>query len=406
MPNTHSVTVGLYIKSGSGYKEEYFAGTTHLLEHLHFRKLGVFSQSELYYKMECMGSSLRATTYRDFLKFTMKITPNKLEECIMIFKNLIETNVWSDDEYKKEKQVVINQILEKGNYVSVEKEVRNVVFKNHPLSREIMGDVETIEQLSETDVAEYKKKIFATGNLLLCITGNMSGSNYENMIKKLETVKINKIDIVRKIDCPKCFHNRKPDVLFKVVQDNNPIDVNISFDITYDEKSKDLLTIMNCVLGEGVGSKLQKCIREEKCYTSDIYSYIEWYQKFAVLHVRFSVVKRVFFDCLSEVIGVLEEMKSEITKEDLDVTLPFYTTNRVFYEDDTEGMNFQLAYNKFVLQMEYRGVRLENNALTIFSLQELAKNIFTTNNMSVVLVGNTKTITKKSVLESISILKN
>lgn len=70
MPNTHSVTVGLYVKAGCLYENEHHIGITHLLEHLHFRKLGVLSQKELYYKMECIGSTLRAATYRDFLKFT------------------------------------------------------------------------------------------------------------------------------------------------------------------------------------------------------------------------------------------------------------------------------------------------------------------------------------------------
>ena len=69
MSNTHSVTISLYVKAGSVYEE--VEGTTHLLEHLHFRKLGKFTQEELYYEMECMGSSLRAAAYRDFMKFSM-----------------------------------------------------------------------------------------------------------------------------------------------------------------------------------------------------------------------------------------------------------------------------------------------------------------------------------------------
>ena len=62
MLNTHSVTIGLYIKAGSGYEKGRFVGTTHLLEHLHFRKCGNLSQEELYYKMERIGSTLRAVT--------------------------------------------------------------------------------------------------------------------------------------------------------------------------------------------------------------------------------------------------------------------------------------------------------------------------------------------------------
>lgn len=402
MPNTHSITLGLYVRCGSAYEEECIAGITHLLEHLHFRKLGFFSQDELYYKMECMGSSLRATTYRNFLKFTMKIIPEKFAECIIIFKNLIETIEWGNDEFQKEKQVVINQIFEKGNYISIEKEVQKLVFKDHPLSRDIMGEWENVERLTEADVTEYKKKMFTSENILVCITGNVNEMNYINMLKDLQTAFISKSTMVRKINSPECFHNRKPDILFKEIQDSNPLEVNISFDITYDKKTKDLLTILNCILGEGVGSRLQKSIREERCYSSDIFSYIEWYENFAVLHVRFLVEKRVFYDCFNQIITILKEMKCSIVKRDLDVTLPFYTTNQIFNEDDTEEMNFQLAYNEFVLGMEYRSVKLDNSESTILCLQKLAKNVFIANNMSVVLVGNTKTITKKSITQIIS----
>lgn len=395
MPNTHSITLGLYIKCGSGYEDESSTGITHLLEHMHFRKSGILSQDELYYKMECMGSTLNATTYRDFLKFTMKITPDKFLECVKIFKNIVETTEWSKEELQKEKKVVINQLIEKGNYISVENEVQKLVFKNHPLSKEIIGNRDVIEQLTEDDLVEYKKEMFTSKNILFCITGNVTDFDCENMIKDLQTVPIKTCSEVRRLEHPECFHIRKPDIVFIDTQDSNPIDVNISFDITYNESEKDALTILNCILGEGVGSRLQKRIREECCYTSDIFSYIEWYRNFAVLHIRFSVEKKKFYDCFDEIITVLRNMKCGITKKDLDVTLPFYTTNQIFDEDDTEKMNFQLAYNEFILELEYRGVKLENNKETISTLHNLGNSIFVKNNMSIVLVGNTKNLTKK-----------
>ncbi|MEE1196060.1 MAG: insulinase family protein [Lachnospiraceae bacterium] len=160
MQNTHSVTVGLYVKAGSGYETSEYNGITHLLEHLHFRKLGKYSQEELYYKMESMGSTLRAATYCNFLKFTMKVVPEKIEECIDIFQELIVTKEWMDEEIKQEKQVVINQILEKGNYITIDREVRKNIFKDHGLANEIMGNIQTVNNIRKTDLEKYKKEMF------------------------------------------------------------------------------------------------------------------------------------------------------------------------------------------------------------------------------------------------------
>ena len=86
MINTHSVTVGLYVRTGARYETAYECGITHMLEHMHFRELAGMTQNELYYSMESMGSTLRAATYYDFVKFTMKVHPEDILKCIDIFK--------------------------------------------------------------------------------------------------------------------------------------------------------------------------------------------------------------------------------------------------------------------------------------------------------------------------------
>ena len=397
MSNTNSVTISLYVKTGSICEE--FEGITHLLEHLHFRKLGKFSQEELYYKMECMGSSLRATTYRDFIKFSMKVIPEKCIESIEIFQNLITNDDWNDDDYEKEKKVVLNQIDECGEYISIEKAARKVIFGNHTLSKEIMGTRKKIEALKIEDVQKCKSKLFTSKNLLLCITGNMDAKVLTSILNKMEEIRLPVTEEECKLAFPNLFHHRKPDIVFREVQDSNPLDVNMSFDITYNKDSKDLLTIVNCILGEGVGSKLQKKVREEKGYSSNIASYIEWYQGFAVLNINFSVKRQFLLECMREIVSILKEMKTSISTKDLEVTLPFYTTNQAFYEDDTEEMNFQLAYNHFILGMEFGSVELKNDEKTKVALQEISKKIFELYNLCVVVVGNTKAITKKSIVQ-------
>ena len=400
MLNTHSVTIGLYIKAGSAYEMEEQNGITHFLEHLHFRQLGRMSQEELYYKMECIGSDLRGLTYCDFLEYNMKIHPDNLEEALAIFREIIYADEWDDMEFEKERQVVINQIKEKGNYISLENEVRKCVFQNSPLANEIMGTAENVRNFKKSDLKNYKKQIFTNNNLIFCITGCLQDAGWEKARKILESVDLRDGNPARSPVVPQVFHSRKPDMVFLMTNDRL-LDVNLSFDISGRKQTGELLSILNCILGEGTGSNLQKKLRENLGYTSDIYSYLERYKGFAVMHIRFSVEKRLLKQCLTEIIYVISDTKNKITSRDLDVSLPFYTKNKIFLEDDTAEMNFQLAYQNFVLSREIENEELKNNRQTIISLQKLAQTVFIPENAGVVIIGNVNGISKKSVREII-----
>lgn len=403
MPNTHSVTIGLYVKAGLAYNDEPFVGITHLLEHLHFRKLGSMTQNELYFTMESLGSTLRASTYKDFVCFSMKVIPELIGRASDIILDLINMYNWSAEDLLKEKKVVLNQIREKKSYLSIRKEVARAVFYDHSLANEIMGSEDTIDPIELTDIIHYKQNCFSESNVVLCVTGNIAEEVASILLGKFESASIAQNRVEKVIAPPKRFLKRRPDIVFADIKGETFLDVDLSFDIEYNSEQKNLVDVLNCILGEGVGSRLQKSIREEKCYTSDICSYIEWYNGFAALHITFSVDKKWVLPCLEEVVRIVQDLKTNITDLDLDVSLPFYTVNRVFYEDDTEEMNFQLAYNCFVLSNSLEPMKQYDRDILISELQNMAKTIFVPKRATIVLLGSTSGITKKSLKQLLDI---
>lgn len=402
MQNTHSITVGLCVKAGSAYEDTSMKGATHLLEHLHFRRCGNFSQNELYFQMERMGSTLKATTYRDFTYFSMKTIPCRLYDCIEIFENLLVGSNWSDNEFDLEKQVVLNQILSEGSFSTIERLMRKVVFKKTSLEDDIMGSLESVSSLQKHKIESYKKQAFSSERVLFCLCGNYAQPDFENILKRLEKLPLEQGKKTKELMYPSNFQNRQPDVLLKKIQEDNFLEVDISFDAKYNETERDLLTVLNCILGEGVGSRLQKNIREEKCYSTDIHSYVEWYSHMAILHIRFSVEKRFLFECLLEIINELNRLKKDLTKADLDVSIPFYKDNHVYYEDDSEEMNFQLSYHSLILETEFAPIALENNQETVLKLQQYAQTLFKSCCASLVLLGNTNNIRKNLIVDLLS----
>lgn len=387
MPNTHSFTIGLYVRAGTRYESFEENGITHLLEHLHFRQLNNISQSELYYKMESVGSTLRASTYCDFLKFTMKACPKYLVNCIDIFKAILTTYNWSDKNFNQEKELVIKQIDESSCNISTQNIIRKNLLGDCNLTYDIMGNKETIKKLSISDVIAYKRKFFNRNNILICITGCICKEDMFLIEHEFETLQI---DFGKK-HIPTCplpmLYHREPNIVL-YNDDWDYMDVNITFDISYQVVSLYELKILNCILGEGIGSRLQMRIREKMQYTSDIFSQIEAYEDFAFLHIKYSIHKRQFIDCLLQIVSILEHLKSDICPEDLAVSIPFYFDNQAFLQDDTEQMNFEIAYNNFIMGQDIDKTIINNDVESIERLTTIARHVFVPKNMSVIAFGN------------------
>ena len=400
MPNTHSITIGLYVKMGIAYEPETYVGISHFLEHLNYRRIGDMDQHEIYYQMERIGSGIKGNCFEDYCCFSMKIVPCYLKECLKIFKNMVGSTSWTQDEFEQEKQLVLQQIKQRDEYVFLNDQLRKIIFKKSSLAERILGKAECIQGLTKEKVQNYRNRMFCKQNIVLCITGNVDLKTMKDALTEVEDIVLTDGIEAACLQVPQVFHHRKPEVLWNFTPDDI-LDVNLSFDVSGETYQTQELEILNCILGEGTGSKLQKKIREQYGYTFDIYSYIEKYKNFAVFNVRFSVKKDLFEKCLEEILKEINDTKKCITSRDLEVSLPFYTSNLQFIEDDTEEMNKKIAYEAFVMKNSEQQWLVKNDEQSREKIKALSKKIFLPENVCVVVVGNTKGLTKKQVRDNL-----
>ena len=149
-----SVEMGLYIKAGSRYETKSNNGITHLLEHIHFRQLGDMSQEVIYQEAECMGSSLRGTTYKEMMNFHMKVRPKYLEKSLLFFEKILTTFNWTDEQLESEKRIVSNEIYEKEDEQELQLISDETIWQGHSLSQPILGDEQTIKRISLEELVE------------------------------------------------------------------------------------------------------------------------------------------------------------------------------------------------------------------------------------------------------------
>ena len=402
MPNTHSVTCGLYIRAGSAFESDEESGITHFLEHLQFRRLGDWNQKEIYYRMESIGASLHGATYRDFMEFSLKTVPEELEKAMQILSRVLSCCEWTEEEFEKERQVVLNQIYEKGDWIYGEDLMYQCVFRNTAFAKRIIGTAENIRRFSMDDIRKTRDGIYKRDNLIFCITGCIDDDMLNNAVGILEKLNIPEGSMGPVLPVPPGFARRKPDIVFHSAADDL-LDVYLSFDVTEKEQEGMALTLLNSILGEGVGSRLQEILREEAGYTADISSYIERHSGFSVLHIHYYIEKHLLQESMKKIAKVLRSLKKNIQKRDLDISLPFHTKNRVFLEDDTDAMNFEIGFRYIVEGKESAEIiPALIKSETIEKLQVLAGKVFRPERASLAVAGNTNRITKKALKQIVA----
>lgn len=399
LSGTHSMSFDLFIKTGVRYESKNENGISNLLGNLHYRHINGYNQEQLFHKVESMGSNIQIFTYKDFMKISMKAHPVYYKECVDLFRNLFETFDWDEDVLQKEKQTILKQIEEENQYVDINEIAAKNYYGESPLSLPIKGSRDTINDLSLCQIRNFKKITLNNSDIAFFYSGPIKKEHLDYLKMRLSNVFLLDDKKSSKNIVPADFGKRSQG-LFWSFYEWDYIDVDISFDVSIDENECFYLNILNCILGEGIGSKLQVVLREKLSIVFNVRSFVEKYDVFNVLHIQYSVDKNDFVFVFKTVLNILNEMKKNISNFEIESSLPFYKENIDFLLDDPQKYNFYYAYNSFILKHSLDTSTFVSPSDIIY----LSQKIFTRNNIVITCLGDDSKINKKNLQEMLVLL--
>ena len=389
---THSMSFDLFVKTGVRYESKKENGISNFLGNLHYRYIHGYDQEHLFNKIESIGSNMQIYTYKDFMKISMKVHPRYYEVCVDLLKNLIETFDWDEELFQKEKKTILKQIEGENQYEDIEEISSKNYHYGSPLALPIKGSYNTVNNLTLEQISNFKKVFFNKSGTALFFSGPIEKRNIDYITERFSNVLLSDNTMRSPKIIPRDFCKRLQN-FFWCFNECDYINVNISFDVSISEKEYFCLDILNSILGEGIGSKLQIVLREHVSLVFDIRSVIEKYDTFSILHIQYSVNKKDFKLVFDTVLNVLVEMKKRISESEIETSLPFYKENLDFLLDDPQKYNFYYAYNTFIL-----GHSLENEYVVSPSdIMLLSQKIFLPDNIVVTCTGDDSEINKKEL---------
>ena len=157
MPHVRSVTMGVWVWSGTRFEPAEKPGIAHFLEHAVFKGTEKRNAYQIAQSIESLGGYLNAFTGRELNCYFARVMDSHLPVAVDVIGDLLQSSKFDPHEIEKEKMVVIEEIhgLEDNPEDLVSELYANLIWQPHPLSRPILGNAPSVSSFTRNHLVAY-----------------------------------------------------------------------------------------------------------------------------------------------------------------------------------------------------------------------------------------------------------
>jgi len=271
IPYTNSVSIGIWVNTGSRDEIPSNNGVSHLIEHMLFKGTRNRTALDIARLFDKMGGISNAFTTRDITCYYGLVLKDNFEDILDLFSDMFFYSLFNQSDFEKEKFVVLQEI--DMVFDNPEEYLFDMfyefVWKKNPSGLPIQGKKETVINIDKKELLDYFFNNYIANNIIISVAGNIKKIELETVVEKRFgnfSKDINKIIRERPV-----FHSG-------IEINSKPLE-QTSFIVGFEApsvKSDEFipLQILNIILGGNMSSLLFQEIREKRGLCYSIHSFL------------------------------------------------------------------------------------------------------------------------------------
>ena len=174
------------LNTGSRDELKNESGTAHLTEHLMFKETGKRKAHHILSRMENVGGELNAYTAKEDTCIHAAFLNTHYARSLELFNDIVFNHRITDKALQLEKSVVIDEIKSTKDSPSelIFDEFDYLLFPNHPLGRNTLGDIHSVNRLTKTDVERFVARNYLPCQIVISSVGNIPFQRLNDIIEK------------------------------------------------------------------------------------------------------------------------------------------------------------------------------------------------------------------------------
>ena len=184
MPHVRSVSIGVWVKTGSRHERPEQNGISHFIEHMVFKGTTTRSAEDIARSVDSVGGHLDAFTSKEMISFNTKVLDDHLPLAFDVLSDLVLHPVFREDDIQKEQGVVLEELkMDEDNPDFLVHEIFSGNFwKDHSLGKPIIGNKRTIKSFDREMIRDYYKQAYVPDQILVTAAGNLDHDNVLRLV--------------------------------------------------------------------------------------------------------------------------------------------------------------------------------------------------------------------------------
>ncbi len=339
VPYRNTVAIGVFSTHGS--RDESRQCVTHFLEHMLFKGTKNKSTREILSEIEDMGGYIDADTTHDYLSIYGRCLTESFPEMMSLIGEMLSCPRFDGSDVETERLVILEEyksFLETPDdfvfYLLYEG-----LFPGHPLGREILGTLESINSISQEDIIRRWREVYSYDSIVVSVSGNIEP---DEVVREFE----------RSFSLPakSMLVSEEPEFLPPL---EGKIHVQPGLFQTqfalgrripgYTDKTRPAFIVLNSLLGSGMSSRLSIRLREELGLVYTFSTFLEYMRGVGVIGLHAVFDPKNFESTMNVVHDEFQKIKTEgITGEEFNRTIKRIKGNLMI---SRESLSNRMIYN-------------------------------------------------------------
>jgi predicted Zn-dependent peptidase len=175
MAEARSVTVGVWVGTGSRDEDDAHSGASHFLEHLLFKGTERWSAADIAESVDEIGGDMNAFTTKEYTAFYIRLLADDLPLGLDVLGAIMSEPALRVDDIDAERQVILDEILmhadEPADFAA--EQCTAAMFPAHPLGREVLGTPSSVQALDQLEIRHFFDHHYRAGNLVVAAAGDV-----------------------------------------------------------------------------------------------------------------------------------------------------------------------------------------------------------------------------------------
>ena len=299
---------GFAVDAGTRDEAENEQGMAHFVEHLIFKGTRKRKAWHILNRMENVGGDLNAYTNKEETVIYSAFLTEHFGRALELLADIVFHSTFPQNEIEKETEVIIDEIQSYEDTPSelIFDDFEDMIFRNHPLGRNILGRPDLLKKFRSEDAMAFTSRFYQPSNMVFFVLGDF---NFQKIVRQVEKLLVDLplVTVENQRTIPPLYVPEQL-VVHKETHQAHVMIGSRGYN-AYDDKRTALYLLNNILGGPGMNSRLNVSLRERRGLVYTVESNLTSYTDTGAFCIYFGTYPEDVDTCLKLTYKELKRMR-------------------------------------------------------------------------------------------------